>query len=851
MRRRTIFSFKYAALFFLVLITTVAFSRSLNHQFVWDDQPIILENLHLRNVDNIPSFFSPHYWKYIHPGTKGQYRPLRTVSFALSYHFWKFRPFGYHITNLIFHVLNVLLVYVVVVGLFKKPAVAFLSALLFALHPIHVESISWVKNRTDLFALFFFLLSLICYMKYLPVAHKIQRTAQQPLWIVLSCLFFIFSLMGKEIAITLPAVLALYVFYFHPSPRNKAAYTSLLPFLGIAGFYLFFIFILINKGLPPDPDAITLYADIHLFLIIQTISSYISLALLPIKLNAERLMDIPFFLLHGPLLFSLSLIVLIVGLFLKYFLPPKKEGFAIAWFFATLLPVINIKFMSGRPLAEQRLYIPSVGFCLLVALIITRYFPAKSEKRGLLPSGFGMFVAAAILSCYLGLTVERDRVWHSNFTLWKDTVVKSSETFRSHFNMGSAFNDRGEYEKAIEEFKKSIELNPSDYESYISLGATYYRQGTMEKAKEMFLKAIDMFYGSYRAHNNLANVYTVQGEIDLALKEYEEAIKIKPDFAEAYYNRGNAYKETGEMEKAIANFREAIEFEPDFAMSHYNLGNCYLITGETAEAQASFEAAIKFDPAFISARYNLANLYYGQKAYRQAMDQLLGVLSIEPDHVESRYVLGSILVDTDKIDEALQEYENVVRIAPNHGEARNALGKIYMQKGAMDKGESEFKKALELNPRDGYTRYNLGRLYANQGDYQAAQKEFEEALNLDPSIAEAWFNLGVLFHQQGNDESALTALKKAAEVNPDYFEPHFQLGNLYLKQSQFKQAIASFKEALRISPENPDSHLKLGITYLYNLDDETNARLHLRKVLELDPSNPHASEISEALAILE
>ena len=169
MKKRTIFSSKYAAVLFLVLVTTLSFSKSLSHQFVWDDQPIILENPQLRNIDNVPSFFTPHYWKYIHPGTKGQYRPLRTVSLALSYHFWKFRPFGYYITNLIFHVLNVLLIYLVVAALFKKPAVGFLAALLFALHPIHVESVSWVKNRTDLFALFFFLLAFRCYLRYLPV----------------------------------------------------------------------------------------------------------------------------------------------------------------------------------------------------------------------------------------------------------------------------------------------------------------------------------------------------------------------------------------------------------------------------------------------------------------------------------------------------------------------------------------------------------------------------------------------------------------------------------------------------------------------------------------------------------
>jgi len=851
MHKRALFSSTYAALVFLIFITTVSFGRSLSHQFVWDDQPIIAENLHLRTIENIPSFFTPYYWKYIHPGTKGQYRPLRTVSFALSYHFWEFQPFGYHLTNLIFHVLNVLLVYLVVKVLFKKHAVAFLSALLFALHPMHVESVSWVKNRTDLFALFFFLLSFLCYLKYLPVARKSDATGgQQSRWVILSCLCFILSLMSKEVAITLPAVLVLYIFYFHPSPKDRAAYTSVLPFLGIAGFYLFFVFILINKGLPPSPDSVKLYADIQFFLIIQTISSYASMILLPIAFNAERLMDIPFSFFHGPLLLSICLIVLIGAVYLKYFLPPKREGFAIAWFFATLLPVINIKFMSGRPLAEQRLYIPSVGFCLLVALLIMRHFWVRSQKRSVVPSGLGMFAVAALVGCYLILTVERDKDWHNNFTLWTDTVAKSSETFRTHFNMGSAFNDNGEYEKAIAEFKKSIELNPKDHESYISLGATYYRQGDMEKAKEMFFKAIEMSPDSFRAHNNLANVYSVQGDTNLALEEYGKAITLKADFAEAYYNRGNACKDLNEMEKAIADFQKAIEFEPDFALSHYNLGNCYLVTGKTAEAQASFEAAIRFDPAFINARYNLANLYYGQKAYPQAVDQLRTILGMKPDHVESHYVLGSIFAETGKTDEALKEYEKVVRIAPDHAEARNALGKIYMQEGQAAKGEAEFKKALELDPGNGYVHYNLGRLYANQKKYPAARHELEKALKLDSSIAEAWYNLGVLFHQEGEDQAAVDALQKAAEVNPNYFDAHFQLGTLHLKRREFKLAVASFTEALRINPNSVESHLKMGITYLYHLNDVDNARLHLSKVLELDPKNPHAAEISKALAIL-
>ena len=843
---------KYASLFLLILITTISYGRSLNHQFVWDDHPIILDNPHLRKIENIPSFFLPYYWKYNHPGTKGQYRPLRTVSLSLSYYLWKFHPFGYHLTNLILHILNVLLIYLVVTRLFKSPKLAFFTSLLFALHPIHVESVSWVKNRTDLFSLFFFLLAFLFYLKYIPpVSNQPITNSRSITWLILSCLCFILSLMGKEIAITLPIIIFAYLIYFQPSSINKTFYPSLLPFFGIMIFYLFFIFIIINKGLPPDPNEIKLHPDIHLFLIIQTISSYISMILLPIKLNAERLIEIPLSLFNSSLILSISILILILSIFFKYYLPPKKEGFAITWFFVTLLPVINIKFMSGRPLAEQRLYIPSLGFCLLVALILIRNLPEIFKKQSLFLFVTRTFLTIAILSCYLALTMERDKIWHSNFTLWKDTVAKSPETFRSHFNLGSALSDRGEYEKAIIEFKKSIELNPKDHESYTSLGATYYRQGEMEKAKEMFLKAIDIFYNSYRAHNNLGNVYNVEGNHELALKEYQEAIKIKPDFAEAYYNMGNAYKDSGDIQKAISAFQKALEFEPDFAKSYYNLGNCFLITEEIEKAQKQFETAIRFDPSFINARYNLANIYYDKKAYSQAIEQLMAILKLDPNHVESHYLMGSIFTETGKLDKALKEYKEVIRIFPDHADALNSLGKIYMKKGEVEKGKIQFEKALKIDPQNGYVHYNLGKLYVIEGDYQAAQKEFEESLKLNPSIAEAWFNLGVIFHKTGKNNSAVEALKKATAVKSDYLDAYFHLGNLYLQQKQFHQAIASFQQALKVKPSHPESHLKLGLIYLYNLNDASNALIHLKKVIELAPNHPHAFQIREAISFLE
>lgn len=848
--RNIVFS-RYSLLFLLILSTTIVYIRSLTHEFVWDDLPLINENPQLRKLENIPSFFLPYYWKYDHPGTKGQYRPLRAVSLALSYHFWKYHPFGYHLTNLILHILNVLLVYLVVIKLFGREKIALLTALLFSLHPIHTESVSWLKNRTDLLALIFSLLSFSFYIKYIPVSSNSQRAPQQPLWLILSALGFILALMGKETAIVLPIILFFYLLYFHPYPENKGLFPSLLPFLGIAAFYLCFCFIFINKGLPPDPQEIAVPPKIHLFLIIQTLASYLSLIFLPINLNAERLMDIPSFLLNSSLLLSISLLVLTLSIYLKYFLPPHREGFAIAWFFISLLPVMNIIFMSGRPLAEQRLYIPSVGFCLFITLILDRWLPSKLTKPHSFPTWLGTGLTISILSCYTILTLERDKVWHNNLTLWEDTIAKSPQTFRTHFNLGSALTDKGEYDRAISEFEKSIKLNPKDHESYTSLGAAYYRKGDMEKAKEMFIKAIEMASNSHRAHNNLGNVYTVEGKTDLALKEYQEAIKIKPDFAEAYYNMGNAYKDSGDLHNAITAFAKAIEYEPGFSQSYYNLGNCYLLSEERDKARLGYEKAIQLEPTFIDARYNLANLYFERKAYPQAIEQFHTILRLNPNHLESHYVLGSIYSEMGKPEEALKEFQEVVRIFPDHAEARNSLGKLYMQRGEIEKGKVELHKALELDPQNGFVHYNLGKLYVSQRDYQSAKKEFEKALDLNPTIAEAWYNLGVMLHKQGDDAAAIEALKKALAVNPDYFDAHFHLGNLYVKQKQFELAVKSFKEALRIQPNNVEVHLKLGLVSLYNLNDAPQALFHLRKVLQLDPHHAHAAIIRDALALLQ
>ncbi|MFH1379984.1 MAG: hypothetical protein ABII23_06875, partial [bacterium] len=372
----------------LSLLTIGVFANTFDVPFAWDDEDNIIENEYVTNPPSPFIYFTPDYWEAYSSITRygTRYLPLRTLTFAIDYYFWKARPFGYHVTNLIFHLANVLLVYICALMLFANVEFALFGALIFAVHPMHVESVTWIKNRTDLITLIFYLLGLILYIKSNNMVKDVQQKVssikyqvsndknqkssikyQKYLFLLGSVCCYVLTLMSKEMGITLPVIILLYIICFVDKKMWKKAFFTTLPLWLVCYAYLYFKLFIIKSGSAFDFKQIHIGLYSHVLVVLKSIVHYVFLMVFPFSFNPDRSIGIPVSMFEPYVLVSMAAIVLFIIIAVKLYRRSSPGFFSFLWIFVTLGPVSNVFFIVTRPIAEQRLYIPSVGCALLGA----------------------------------------------------------------------------------------------------------------------------------------------------------------------------------------------------------------------------------------------------------------------------------------------------------------------------------------------------------------------------------------------------------------------------------------------------------------------------------------------------
>ena len=583
---------------FLVLIPIILFSNTLKNSFIWDDEVAIIENKYTKNLKYVPYVFTLKYWNTSTSWMKGQYRPIAALSFILDYFFWKRNVVGYHLTNLLLHILNVILAYFLACKLViindsirdesrvKPPQynyfnIPFLAALFFASHPIHTESVTWIKNRADLFASFFFLLSLLFFIQYTLNTPKEKRRI---ILYSLAFISFLLALLSKETALTLPLILVLYIICFFSKKEYKK---YLVPILG---FFIALLSCVIFKitalGIfVPTSGASVIRLDFysHILIIVKTIGYYIRLLTFPFYLNAERSLNIANSFFEPAFFFSAILLLLFCSIIIKVFKYSKLFSFSLLWVIITLIPSSNIIFLATRPIAEQRLYIPSLGFCFALAIFLSKISSFKLDS-GILRKFVFLFLIF-ILLFYSVVTIRRNSDWKDSLTFWLKTAKSSPLNPRVNYNLATAYRNAGNIKEAMFFYQKAIEINPAFAEAYNNLGLLYFEKlGKANEALILFNKAIGLKPSYPLAYYNRGKVYQDRGDLDKAISDYDKAIELDPGYALSYNNRGFAYQNKGDFQKAISDYSKAIELDPQLALAYYNRAYTYFLKKEYAES---------------------------------------------------------------------------------------------------------------------------------------------------------------------------------------------------------------------------------------------------------------------------
>lgn len=598
---------------YILAVTVIFFSgvfiyaNSLRSPFVYDDIHSIVENPHIRSFKNLGlAFTNPKitslYFQQI------MYRPLVTMSLILNYRLGGFDVFTYRILNLALHILNSILIFFIVGLLFKNIArqfgfrIAIFSALIFIAHPINSEAVNYIICRSELLGATFFLLSFVCFLKYIAPDTSLKDSSS---YYRSSLISYMFGLLSKEFVITLPFILLVFDFIFLPFQSlnrwSKRFFKNYLGFFIISLFYMI-LRLTIIRNLIPTAHIRPLW--INLLTQIKVLGYYLRLLFVPTGLTIEHSVSESYNIFEFPVIVSFSLIVLIILFTLRI---RKRFGiiaFFIFWFFIILLPTSSIIPLYIL-MNEHRLYLPSAGFAVVLTTAIHNFSKNYSLSKGFPTFRIIIFSILLILNI---LTIKRNIVWQDETSLWSESIRLNPTSSRSYNNLGVALTTRSKFNEAEEAFKKAILLNPNYGNAYGGLGFVYENRNRIDEAIEYYKKAIEIEPYLIEARFLLGQIYEKKGRIEEALKIFKEGLIINPFYANFYFHLGLIYQTKGEYEEAKRYFIKTLELDPRNYRAHYNLGILY---GELGDGRAieEFRKTIALKSDFAEAHYNLAVSY--------------------------------------------------------------------------------------------------------------------------------------------------------------------------------------------------------------------------------------------------
>jgi tetratricopeptide (TPR) repeat protein len=549
----------------LIFVCIVVYLNSLSNGFVFDDYAVIIENKYLKLPGiNFASFLNHSYFNIA--GGEASYRPVATLSYYLIYAIAGLNPFFYHLLSVILHIVNVVLVYLLFNLILKHRFTALIAGLLFACHPALTEAVDCISYNEDLLAAVFFLLAFLYYLK--SSTHNLRSSSIN---YGLSLFFFLLGLLSKEMAITLPAIILLYdVSLKNGADRKSFSLQLILKNIKVRGLFyggylvvsLLYLSIRFFVLYHPQESIKPFYGNLfeRIIFLPAHIFSFIKLAFFPVNLTADYVFSYPHhFFAASNLIGFLFVAGLAVG---SVFIFKYSRGifFGIWWFFITLFPVYNI-IPIYNPFAERFLYIPLIGYCLLVAMAFNTLMNKRLSET--VPVKVLSSVAIiALLSFYAMIAIARNLDWKDSLTLWSKTVITSPDSSIAHGSLGRAYQDLGRLEEAIREYKKAIEIFPNNYKAYYNLGVLYDGQGALKEAVANYKRTIAINPAFIDAQFNLGNIYHNQGLLEEAIHQYRKVTELDPTDFEARNNLGVAYARQGKFDQAIAQWEKVLEIEP-------------------------------------------------------------------------------------------------------------------------------------------------------------------------------------------------------------------------------------------------------------------------------------------------
>ena len=630
----------------IALLTAIFYYPALTNDFIWDDDDYILNNFAIQRSDGLKDI----WFSYRTP----QYYPVVFTSFWLEYHLWGKNPLGYHILNLVFHILNALLVYAVLSKL--KPALAFPVALIFALHPVQVETVAWITERKNIYGAFFYLLALLYYLRFEASERKRDYA--------FSFFNFLMALLSKSITVTFVMV-PLLIRWWRRQPLRRIDILRLIPF-GIIGLMagLNTIYLeLVRVGAKGNNWGLPLLE--HIILPGKIILFYIVKLLFPFNL----MFVYPRWNIHAGNPWQWLPVSAILVFFVLGYIYRERVGrgaLAAAFFFcASLFPALgffNVYPMIYSYVADHFQYIAGIGMILFMCGAAAAAFEWLLAPRLSLTATQEQLVSRLSLSIVVlacGFQVfSYSHAFANREALFKDVIRKNPAAWMAHNNLGLVYLQKGEISKAWDHYQETLKIKPDDCVAHTNMGAIYRSRGMRDKAKAA----------------------------------YEACLAVEPDYSPAYNNLGLLYVDAGDLQRARELFEKAAALDPMAHQARLNLGQIFLLQKNYAAALQHYQQAIAIYPYYQDAYLQMGILYSETEDTPMARRMFQKVLQINPDNIHAHNNLGLLDRHENQLQPAIRHFREAVRLDPGFAEARFNLGETLLAVGQTREARFHFRE---------------------------------------------------------------------------------------------------------------------------------------------------------------
>uniref|UniRef100_A0A665TGF5 dolichyl-phosphate-mannose--protein mannosyltransferase n=1 Tax=Echeneis naucrates TaxID=173247 RepID=A0A665TGF5_ECHNA len=774
----------------LAALCVLCYGNSLRGELVHDDVWAIINNPDVRPGSSLGNIFSNDFWgkRMVDNTSHKSYRPLCILTFKLNILLGGTTPLYFHIVNVCLHcAVTCLLMHTCERYVFEDSRLAFITALLFAVHPVHTEAVSGIVGRADVLACLLFLLTFLSY-----ISGQCDRRGLASFHLMLGTC----AMLVKETGITVFGVCALYdalvlcrkplIYHMSGSGLRDLLYIC-SPFIKRACTLFCYVLIIMSFRLWLMGGSMPLFSEQdnpasfspHLLTRILTYSYLLSfnawLLLAPIVLCYDwQVGSIPLVEAVGDVrnVATVVLAVVMVALCLHCIFSLQSREVLVGMLFLVFpfIPASNLFFRVGFVVAERVLYMPSMGYCILVA-----------HGLGRLCSVVGRW----------GTTVLREKRESGIQTLPHNAKV--------HYNYANFLKDTGRHQEAIHHYTTALRLYPRHASAMNNLG-TLTR--SPEEAERYYRKALDINPQHNRALFNLGNLLKSQGKEKEAEALLRESIRFGPHFADAYSSLASLYAEE-RFPEANEVYLKGIENCPDSSDLHNNYGVFLVDTGEGELAAAHYQQAVRLKPAHYVAMVNLGRLLRSSNENKKAESWYKRALQVTRK-VDILTPLGALYYNTGRYEEALQVYREAAALQPDSTDIWLALAQVLAMAGRTKEAE---KMTLDIISREGscIECYRLlSAIYSKRGNFTEALDALDRALQQNPSDltvrAELYFSKGNQLREMNQLDRAFESYKLAVELKPDQSQAWMNMGGIQHIKGDYAAARMYYQRALLLSP---------------------------------------------------